>query len=87
MVTQGGIHMAYSKPTKVDIFIGGKLKEARLNKKYSLKALSDLSGVPVSTYFYYENGQSSLPYPVIITLSKILDLDLNELTEEAKKYL
>lgn len=79
--------MAYSNPTKVDIFIGGELKKARLNKRLSMKALSNLSGIPVSTYFYYENGQSSLPFPAIITLAKILDIDLNELTEKAKRYL
>lgn len=79
--------MAYSKPNDFDLYVGSFMKKARIDKGYTFARFAEVSGIPHSTYYYYEAGFSSVPYSTIIKLCKVLDIDLVELTEEAKKYL
>lgn len=71
----------------VDVNIGYQLKQARIKKGYSMDTLSSLSGIPKSTYFYYENGSSSIPVTQFLKLCSALDLNYDDVIENAKKVL
>lgn len=62
----------------IDIYIGRQLKQARKQKHLTLEQVGNYINVKKNTYYYYEQGRTSLP---ISTLTKICDyLGLNVAT-------
>ncbi|WP_252230185.1 helix-turn-helix transcriptional regulator [Clostridium sp. ZBS15] len=69
----------------MDLFLGNFLKNKRIEKKFTLKDLSDLSGVGPSTISDIETGKTLNPR--MITLQKLassLDISVNDFFEETK---
>lgn len=66
--------------------IGKQLKEARINKGYSLDELSDaLMGMKTkSTLKRYEDGESRIDMEVMQALCSILDLDMGQVIKQAR---
>lgn len=56
--------------------IGAKLKKARLQKKWSQKALGQNVGLPQSHISKIENGNVDLQTSSLIQLARVLDLEL-----------
>ena len=59
--------------------IGVGIKRNRLLKKWSLKTLSEHSGVALSTLSKVENGSMSLKVEKLIAVSNALDIDIMQL--------
>jgi transcriptional regulator with XRE-family HTH domain len=62
-----------------DHSIGASLKRRRRAKKWSLKTLSEKSGIPVSTLSKVENGLMSLKIEKLLAVSNALDVDVLQL--------
>ncbi|GJL95669.1 MAG: XRE family transcriptional regulator [Hyphococcus sp.] len=62
-----------------DNSIGASLKRRRRAKKWSLKVLSEKSGIPVSTLSKVENGLMSLRIEKLLAVSNALDVDVMQL--------
>lgn len=56
-----------------------RLREARIIKDYSKKEVSELSGIPRSTYSCYELGTREPNLENLSKLIKVLDIDANDL--------
>jgi putative transcriptional regulator len=56
-----------------------KLKEKRLNKKYSLADMASILGISKSFYFHIENKKRRLSYEMALKIAKIFDLKPDEL--------
>lgn len=59
--------------------IGYGIKRNRLEKKWSLKTLSEQSGVALSTLSKVENGTMSLKIEKLLAVSSALDIDVMQL--------
>ena len=59
--------------------IGSGIKRNRLLKKWSLKTLSEHSGVALSTLSKTENGVMSLKIEKLVAVSNALDIDIMQL--------
>ncbi len=64
--------------------IGAGIKRFRLQKKWSLKELSEHSGVPLSTLSKVENGQMSLKLEKLLRVSAALGIDVMQLVQPAE---
>ncbi len=62
-----------------DNSIGASLKRRRRAKKWSLKVLSEKSGIPVSTLSKVENGLMSLRIEKLLAVCSALDIDVMQL--------
>lgn len=72
--------------------VGAGIKRYRLAHKWSLKDLSERSGIPISTLSKVENGQMSLRIEKLMAVSEALDVDIMQLvspieSESAKKVV
>ena len=64
---------------------GAAIRKLRLARGWTLEALSQASGVPVSTLSRVELGQNALNYDKLVRLCRALDVDLESLvTREAE---
>ncbi len=70
---------ALPEATADDNTIGVGLKRRRLAKKWSLKILSENTGIPVSTLSKVENGLMSLRIEKLLAVSNALDVDVMQL--------
>lgn len=59
--------------------VGHGIKRYRLERKWSLKDLSERCGVPISTLSKVENGQMSLKIEKLMAVSEALDVDIMQL--------
>lgn len=62
--------------------IPGKLKEARINKGYSIKHTAELVGISPQTYSKYERGITSPSLNTVGKLIRALNLDANYLLSD-----
>lgn len=64
---------------------GAAIRKLRLSRGWSLSALSEQSGVPISTLSRVELGQNALNYEKLMRLCRALEVDLEGLvTREAE---
>lgn len=79
-----------NNPSRNDVFaamaesgeentIGAGVKRHRRARKWSLKTLSEKSGVPISTLSKIENGLMSLKIEKLLAVSSALDVDVMQL--------
>ncbi len=59
--------------------VGAGIKRYRLRRKWSLKELSEHSGIPISTLSKVENGQMSLRLEKLMAVCQALDIDVMQL--------
>lgn len=64
--------------------IGAGIKRFRRQKKWSLKTLSERSGVPISTLSKVENGVMSLKIEKLLAVSSALGVDVMQLVAPAE---
>src|SRR6476469_3576748 len=61
------------------------MRDVRLAKGLSLRALSARAGLPYSTLSKLENGKMTLTYDKLIKLAQALNLDLKDIVMEAEE--
>lgn len=59
--------------------VGTGIKRHRKSRKWSLKTLSEKSGIPVSTLSKVENGQMSLNIEKLLAVTGALELDIMQI--------
>lgn len=67
--------------------IGGKLREIRLYKGYTLEMTAEKIGLTIKAIQYYETGQRKIGNPTIAKLCKIYNYDLDQFWRETKPFL
>lgn len=58
-----------------DHILAARLKKARLTQQVSLESLAEYCGLSSKEYSEYENAERPVPYTVLETISKVLNLD------------
>lgn len=71
----------------VDVFIGLQLKQGRKAKHLSLEQVGEHLGIKKNSYFYYENGRTSISMSDLIKLCQYLNIDINKLMNEAVQHV
>ena len=64
--------------------LGRILKELRAHRNWTLREMSERSGIPVSTLSKVENDRLTLTYDKILQLSENLQIRISELFAEAE---
>ena len=64
--------------------LGRILKELRAHRNWTLREMSEHSGIPVSTLSKVENDRLTLTYDKILQLSENLEIRISELFAEAE---
>ena len=64
--------------------LGRILKELRSNRNWTLREMSERSGIPVSTLSKVENDRLTLTYDKLLQLSERLHVPIGELFAEAE---
>ena len=67
--------------------IGGKLRQIRLDKGYTLETVAEKIGLTIKAIQLYEMGQRKISNPTIAKLLKIYHYDLDQFWDETKIYL
>lgn len=62
--------------------IGGLLRSLRARNQWTLKQMSQHSGIPLSTLSKIEHDRLSLTYDKLLQLSQRLDISMSELFAE-----
>lgn len=68
---------------KMDLNIGRKLKKFRIKKKYTLRQLSELSGISVSFISDIENGRRNPSIDTLNSIAKALNVSVDRLLGES----
>lgn len=55
------------------------LAEIREDKKKTQQEMADMLGIAVSTYCQYETGKRNLPVEIVNKISKILNININDI--------
>ena len=63
--------------------LGGALRSVRLKNRWTLKAMSARTGIPLSTISKVEHNRATLSYDRLVLLSQRLNLELSELLAQA----
>lgn len=61
--------------------VGARLRALRKNKRFTLKHLSEVSGVPLSTLSKIELGQAALNYDKFTAVARALEVEMSELLQ------
>src|SRR3954463_6041596 len=61
------------------------IRQARIERGLSLRALSARAGLPYSTLSKLENGKMGLTYDKLIRLAQALNVDLKDIVMEAEE--
>ena len=64
--------------------LGRILKELRRHRNWTLREMSERSGIPVSTLSKVENDRLTLTYDKIVQLSENLEIPISELFAETE---
>lgn len=83
---------------KFDVFLGDKLYCARVVKRLTQDEMAKListklrnsgrkKGISQQSYAYYEKGERSMPWDVFTFACDILELNRNEIFNEACDYI
>lgn len=67
--------------------IKDRIKEARLNKKYTQEQLANLIGVAKSTVTGYEKGNSTPSIDIFYKIMSVLDVDANYMYQDDMREL
>ena len=67
--------------------IGGKLREIRLDKGYTLETVAEKIGLTIKAIQFYETGQRKIGNPTIAKLIKIYNYSIDQFWEETKRFL
>lgn len=67
--------------------IGKIIREARLEKKMTMKELGKRVGVAESTIHHYEMGERGMSLETFFNICQILNLDVNEVLKQCRKTL
>ena len=71
------------KNNKIDILLGNIIKDARIEKKYTLEDIRIRLGIKEkSTIGNYEHGRRSMSIDTLIKVCNILDLDYKEVLDQ-----
>jgi len=65
--------------TESDGSVGAGIKRFRLKNHWSLKELSEKTGIPISTLSKVENGQMSLKIEKLMSVCNVLEIDIMQL--------
>lgn len=71
----------------MDKYISNVIKTKRIEKQIGLTELADSLDISKQRYFWYENGERSLPLDLYFKICKILDIDDEQLFTEAQDYM
>ncbi len=77
--------MKKEKDMSVYIDLGRKIKAERLNLRLSQMQIAKDLEISFQTYRRYEEGTNEMPIDIILKISEIFNLDINELLEVSKK--
>lgn len=69
------------QPAEADIDVGGRLRELRSERKLSLRALAELSGLNFNTLSLIENGKTSPSVSTLQQLAQALQIPISEFFE------
>ena len=67
------------RESKIDKYIGERLKELREKNNYSLADVGNRIGIGRQTYYKYESGERSMPYTIMQKLGSLYDYNVAEL--------
>ena len=76
---------ADAAPTEANDDLGHRLKRVRIDKGWTLKEVSERTGVARSTLSKIENGQMSPTYDVLQKITRGVDLDIVELFDQRRQ--
>jgi transcriptional regulator with XRE-family HTH domain len=76
---------ATAPPTEKDDDLGQRLKRIRIDRNWTLKEVSERTGVARSTLSKIENGQMSPTYDVLQKITRGIDLDIVELFDQRRQ--
>jgi transcriptional regulator with XRE-family HTH domain len=77
--------MRKEKDMSVYIDLGKKIKAERLNLRLSQTQIAKDLKISFQTYRRYEKGTNEMPLDIILKISKIFNIDLNNLLETSIK--
>lgn len=66
---------------------GEKLKELRINKKYSIQMLAEKTGISESMLRYYEKDGASPSFGNVINITKTLGVDVRSLIDDTSTFV
>lgn len=75
------------KKESVNEIIGKIIRNARLDKRMTLKDLGKLIGYSEVATHNYEMGERGMSLETFFNICQILDLDVNEVQEQCRKTL
>lgn len=67
--------------------LGTILRNARLDKRMTMKDLCEQIGLKEVAIHQYETGKRKISLEIFFKVCKILDLDVDEVQKELNKYL
>ncbi len=83
--------MKKAKDMTLYINLSKRIKDERLNLRLSQMQIADDLGIGYHTYRRYEEGSNEIPLDILLKLSELFNIDINELLgmsirEENEKY-
>ena len=70
----------------IDEYIGKKIMDKRIEKRYTVVEMSELLNVSRQGYYDYENGKTTIPSDRCVKLCKHLGIDYLQLMQDALTY-
>lgn len=70
----------------IDAYIGEKIRERRIKKKYSMTEFAMMFNVRKTTYNNYEMGIRSMPIDLYMNICKKLNMNAEKLYKDAQDY-
>lgn len=67
--------------------LGTILRNARLDKRMTMKDLCERTGLKEVAIHQYETGKRKISLEIFFKVCKVLDLDVDEVQKELNKYL
>ena len=67
--------------------LGTILRNARLDKRMTMKDLCKRTGLKEVAIHQYETGKRKISLEIFFKVCKVLDLDVDEVQKELNKYL
>ena len=67
--------------------LGGKLREIRLDRGYTLEFVADKVGLTPKAIHFYESGLRKISNPTIYQLCQVYHYDINKFWDETVPFL
>lgn len=71
---------------EINMMLGEKLKQLRINKKLTQSQLGNIIGLSQSAIYKYEKGERQVPMIVLVKLADVLDTTIDELFNDTQNY-